>query len=70
MTTSSTKPGTQRLSVVIPEDDHQIIKTGASSRRHSITEEVLELFRARNGVADWPEDVVDSVRRQIARTAQ
>ncbi|WP_280431385.1 hypothetical protein [Nocardia brasiliensis] len=56
----------KKLSLKIPESVHQEEKVGAAKRRNTMVAEVIELLKARNGLAPWPADVVESVQAQIA----
>jgi hypothetical protein len=57
---------TKKLSLEFPESVHRATKGGAALRGNTMIGEILQMCRARNGLAPWPADVVEQVRAQIA----
>jgi hypothetical protein len=57
---------TKKLSLAIPESVHREEKIGAATRGNTMVGEVIEVLKARNGLAPWPADIVESVKAQIA----
>jgi hypothetical protein len=56
----------KKLSLEFPESVHRATKAGAALRGNTMLGEILQACRARNGLAPWPDDVVEQVRAQIA----
>ncbi|WP_280463527.1 hypothetical protein [Nocardia carnea] len=64
------KEPTKKLSLEFPESVHRATKVGAVTRGNTMIGEIVEMCRARNGLAAWPDDVVESVLAQIKDSAQ
>lgn len=67
---AATAVATKKLSLAIDAPTHTAEKIGAATRGNTMLAEVIELLRARNGMAPWPADVVASVKAQIAATEE
>ncbi|MEV4241700.1 hypothetical protein AB0J47_41925 [Nocardia sp. NPDC049737] len=69
-TPAAKEEATQKLSLELPLSVHRMTKAGAALRGNSMLGEITEMCRARNGMAPWPADVVESVLKQIAAEQQ
>ncbi|AYF78344.1 hypothetical protein D7D52_36005 [Nocardia yunnanensis] len=71
---TATKPAVReepvkKLSLEFPESVHRATKAGAALRGNTMLGEIVQMCRARNGMAPWPADIIASVKAQIAAEA-
>ncbi|WP_040793237.1 hypothetical protein [Nocardia paucivorans] len=64
------KEPTKKLSLEFPASVHRATKIGAATRGSTMIGEIVEMCRARNGLAPWPADVVALVLAQIKESGE
>lgn len=64
------KEATKKLSLELRSSVHRAEKIGAAMRGNTMIGEITELCEARNGLAPWPVDVVESVLKQIMESGE